>query len=111
MHFSDMKRDHEGSVRKIADFLGYEPAAQQWPAILEFTSFPWMKRHEHKFEIRQAAHLPILDSGAMVRKGNAGGAREDGVTATMSAELKTLGKGILADEQALEWLYAGGALC
>lgn len=111
MHFSDMKRDHEGSVRKIADFLGFEPTSEQWPVILEFTSFPWMKRHEHKFEIRHAAHVPMLDSGAMVRKGNAGAAREDGVTPAMSVELKTLGRGILADQQALNWLYAGGALC
>lgn len=111
MHFSDMKRDHEGSVRRIAAFLGFEPTSEQWPSILEFTSFPWMKRHEHKFEVRHAAHLPILDSGAMVRKGNAGVAREDGVTLTMSDELKTLGKEILADQQALNWLYAGGAFC
>jgi aryl sulfotransferase len=110
MHFSDMKRDHEGSVRKIADFLGFEPQPDEWPAILEYTSFPWMKRHEHKFEIRHAADVPILDSGAMVRKGKTGAAREDGVTPEMSAELKTLGKGMLADQQALEWLYAGGAL-
>ena len=46
----------------------------------------------------------------MVRTGNAGVASEDGVTSTMSAELKTLGKGILADQHALDWLYAGGAL-
>jgi aryl sulfotransferase len=111
MHFSDMKRDHEGSVRKIAHFLGFEPTSEQWPVILEFTSFPWMKRHEHKFEIRHAAHVPMLDSGAMVRKGDAGAAREDGVTPAMSVELKTFGKGILADQQALDWLYAGGALC
>jgi hypothetical protein len=31
-----MKRDHEGSVRRIADFLGFSPAAEQWLAIEEF---------------------------------------------------------------------------
>jgi hypothetical protein len=110
MHFSDMKRDHEGSVRRIADFLGFEPAAEQWPAILEYTSFPWMKLHEHKFEIRHAADVPVLDSGAMVRKGKIDAAHEDGVTPAMSAELKAIGQEMLADRQAFEWLYFGGAL-
>jgi aryl sulfotransferase len=110
LHFSDMKRDHAGSVRRIADFLGFTPSAEQWPRILEYTSFPWMKRHEHKFEIRHAAQVPVLDSGAMVRKGKTGAAEEDGVTPEMSAELKALGQGMLADRQALDWLYEGGAL-
>ena len=109
-HEKNMKRDHEGSVRRIADFLGFEPTAEEWPAILEYTSFPWMKQNEHKFEIRHAAHTPILDPGAMVRKGKAGAARDDGVTPEMSAELETMGKELLPDEQAFEWLYKGGAL-
>ena len=106
-HFSDMKRDHEGSVRKIANFLGFAPTAKQWPAILEYTSFPWMKRHEHKFELLHAAHVPILDSGAMVRKGKIGAAHEDGVTPEMSSTLKSLGTELVSDKQALEWLYSG----
>jgi aryl sulfotransferase len=110
LHFADMKRDHEGSLRRVADFLGFEPSAEEWPAILEYTSFPWMKQHEHKFEIRRAAHVPVLDPGAMVRKGKAGAAREDGVTPEMSAELAKMGRELLPDEQAFEWLYKGGAL-
>jgi aryl sulfotransferase len=110
MHFSDMKRDHEGSVRKIASFLGYEPTTEQWSAILEYTSFPWMKQHEHKFEIHHAADVPILDPGAMVRKGKTGAAHEDGVTPKMSAELRAMGEEMLPDPQAREWLYKGGAL-
>jgi hypothetical protein len=110
MHFADMKRDHAASVRQIADFLGFEPTAEQWPAILEYTSFAWMKRHEHKFELRHAADVPILDPGAMVRKGRIGAAEEDGVTADMAAELEALGREALPDEQAFKWLYQGGAL-
>lgn len=110
IHFSDMKRDHEGSVRRIADFLDFEPTAEQWPSILEYTSFPWMKRHESRFEIRHAADVPILDSGAMVRKGKIGAAQEDGVTEKMSSELKNMGEELLPDERAMEWLYSGGTL-
>ena len=59
IHFNEMKNDHEGSVRKIAAHLGFEPTAEQWPKILEYTSFKWMKQNQRKFEIarccRQAA--------------------------------------------------------
>jgi hypothetical protein len=110
MHFADMKRDHEGSVRRIADFLGFELTAEQWPAVLEYTSFRWMKRHEHKFELRHAADVPVLDPGAMVRKGRIGAAEEDGVTPGMAAELEALGREALPDEQAFKWLYQGGEL-
>jgi len=51
LHFADMKRDHEGSVRKIAEFLGYEPAADEWPTILECTS----SRGRRMCNIRPAA--------------------------------------------------------
>ncbi len=110
LHFADMKRNHEGSVRRIAEFLGFTPAAGQWPAILDYTSFPWMKEHEDKFEVRLAAHMPILDSGAMVRKGKIGSAPEDGVTPVMSSELRTAGQGLLHDQEAVAWLYSGGPL-
>jgi len=110
LHFSDMKRDHEGSVRKIADFLGFTPTAEQWPAILEYTSFPWMKKHEDKFEARLASAVPVLTPGGMMRKGKTGAAKEDGVTPAMSEELRSLGAQLLTDERAMRWLYEGGSL-
>jgi len=110
LHFANLKSDHEGSMRRIAEFLGFKPTAQQWPAILEYTSFPWMKRHEDKFEVRLAAHMPILDSGAMVRKGKVGTAHEDGVTSGMSLELRAIGREFLNDQEAFDWLYSGGPL-
>lgn len=110
MHYADMKRDHEGSVRKIATFLGFNPLPEQWPTILECTSFPWMKANEAKFEIRKAAETPILDAGAMVRKGKAGAAHEDGMTPAIAAELAALGREILPDEAAFEWFYHGGRI-
>jgi aryl sulfotransferase len=110
LHFSDMKADHEGSVRKIARFLGFRPTAKQWPKILEYTSFAWMKAHEDKFEIRTATPVPILDSGAMMRKGRVGAADDDGVTPEISADIARIGREILKDDAALEWFYRGGAL-
>ncbi|MDE3028967.1 MAG: sulfotransferase domain-containing protein, partial [Paracoccaceae bacterium] len=110
LHFSDMKRDHEGSIRKVAKFIGVEPAADQWPAILEYTSFPWMKRHEDKFEASTAGKVPILKSGAMIRKGEVGKAEADGMTEEISKHLRGLGTQICPDPAALKWFYEGGDL-
>jgi len=108
LHFSDMLADHEGSVRKIARFLGLRPTPKQWPKILEYTSFAWMKAHEDKFELRRAAAIPVLDSGAMVRRGVVGAAKDDGVTPEISADIARLGREVLKDDAAFEWFYGGG---
>ena len=110
LHYSDMKRDHKASVQKIADFLGVEPTADQWPAILEYTSFPWMKRHEDKFEARTACKIPILKTGAMIRKGEVGEAKSDGMTDDISLHLRQLGSQICPDPIAVKWFYKGGDL-
>jgi hypothetical protein len=110
LHFSDMKRDHEGSVRKIARFLGFEPSDAQWPTVLECTSFQWMKQHEACFELRAVTEVQILNPGAMVRKGRVGAAHEDGVTPAIAAELAQMGREVVTDPEALEWAYRGGPL-
>jgi hypothetical protein len=67
-----------------------------------------MKAHEDKFELRSLAEPPILEPGAMVRKGQVGASREDGVTAELSATIEGLGRHVLTDEAAFAWLYDGG---
>jgi hypothetical protein len=109
-HFSDMKRDHEASIRRIADFLGAEPGDDEWPAILEYTSFPWMKRNQDKFEAHTVGKVPILKSGAMIRKGEVGKAKSDGMTDEIARHLREVGERICPDRDAVAWLYEGGAL-
>lgn len=108
MHFADMKRDREGSIRKIAQFLDIEPTAEQWPKILEYTSFDWMKRHENKFEAATVGKVPILKTGAMIRKGEAGSAKADGMTDEIARHLRNLGNQVCPDTAALNWFYEGG---
>lgn len=110
LHFSDMKHNHETSIRKIADFLGITPAPEQWPAILEYTSFAWMKQHEDKFEASTAGDVPILKSGAMIRKGQAGHAKSDGMTDEIARHLHEVGSRICTDPVAVKWYYEGGNL-
>jgi aryl sulfotransferase len=110
LHYADMKRDHEGSIRKIADFLGFEPSEAEWPAILEYTSFPWMKAHQDKFEVGTIAQVPVLKSGAMVRRGQVGAAKEDGMSEGIAAAIRERGQQMIEDAAALQWLYEGGPL-
>jgi hypothetical protein len=107
LHFADLKRDQEGSVRRVADFLGFEVSDAQWPAILEYTSFSWMKAHEEKFEHRSLS-VPILNRGGMIRKGQVGASAEDGVTEAIHDTIAEIGHSVLDDERAFDWCYYGG---
>jgi len=45
LHFSDMKRDLPGSIRRVADFLEIEIDETRHPQIVEHCSFDYMKAH------------------------------------------------------------------
>ena len=53
-----------------------------------------MKANETKFETLPTP-VPALESGAMIRKGKTGAAREDGMTDQIAAELRTFGSKII----------------
>jgi hypothetical protein len=111
IHYSDMVKDHEGSIRKISDFLGYGPYTdEEWGDILELTSFPWMKKHEMKFEARTIWEVPALLPGAMMRQGSFGLARKEGISEDIASEIKERGMSVLTDEKVLDWMYNGGEL-
>jgi aryl sulfotransferase len=45
LHYSSLKADMPGEIRRIADFLSIRIDEAKWPAILEHCSFDYMKRH------------------------------------------------------------------
>jgi len=110
LHYADMKRDHEGSIRKIAKFLNIEPSANQWSAILKYTSFAWMKANEKKFEAHSVSSVPLLKSGAMIRKGVAGQSNADGMTDEIARHMREVGNHMFSNSAAIGWLYEGGKL-
>ena len=67
-----------------------------------------MKAHEDKFELRTIVDIPILDSGAMIRKGHVGASAEDGITPQIPTTIAEIGHTILTDPQAFEWCHHGG---
>jgi aryl sulfotransferase len=110
VHYADLKHEPEATIRRIAQFLDFDVDDTRWPAILEYTSFSWMKAHEDKFELRHVGDIPPLDPGGMIRKGQVGSSAEDGITPELSARIAEIGRSILTDPQAFEWCYHGGAL-
>ena len=46
----------------------------------------------------------------MIRKGETGSAKADGMTDGIAQHLHQVGSQILPDRDAIEWLYAGGKL-
>ena len=45
LHFSDLKRDMPGQMRRIAAFLDIPTDEAQWEEIVQYCSFDWMKRN------------------------------------------------------------------
>jgi aryl sulfotransferase len=45
VHFANLKKELEGEIRRIGDFLDIEIAPEDWPKIVEHCSFAYMKAH------------------------------------------------------------------
>jgi aryl sulfotransferase len=71
IHFNDLKRDLEGEMRKLADFLDCDVPEESWPALLEHCSFDWMKAHAEQVTPLAGA---IFEGGAgkFINKGTNG---------------------------------------
>jgi aryl sulfotransferase len=48
VHYAAMTRDLAGQMRRIAEFLGVTMDEADWPNVLEYCSFDWMKRNATK---------------------------------------------------------------
>lgn len=75
--FDEMKADLEGTVRRIAGLMGVELAPEELARVVEQSSFPAMKRDNHKFA--PLAPFPfnkLLRQPEMIRKGERRGSAE-----------------------------------
>ena len=94
VHFADLKRDMEGEMRGIADFLGVKVAAGKWPELVEHCTFDYMKKHAAKSAPLGGA---FWEGGAetFINKGTNGRWRDlltrDDVTAYETRALEELG--------------------
>merc|ERR1712137_994657 len=108
LHYADMVKNHTGTVRKVATFLGYDLPLSTFDRVCEYTSFAWMKEHGDKFSFQHVSPVPIIQPGGMVRKGEIGGGKRALSPEVMVAFEELLSKE-LTEEQAT-WLTSGGIL-
>jgi hypothetical protein len=94
--FKEMRRDLEGSVRRVAEFMGVDASPEVVRRVTERSTFDYMKSIDHKFSVWNL--VPWSKTISMVRKGSEGGAAElltkaqqRRVDDYFTAELKRLG--------------------
>jgi aryl sulfotransferase len=74
IHYDDLQRDLEGSMREVADRLGIEIDGPAWPGLVRAASFSEMRA---KAELALPDRTGVLrDPGAFFRRGTSGAARE-----------------------------------
>ncbi len=105
VHFNDLKRDLEGGMRDIANYLEIDVPEDRWPAIVNYCSFDYMKAHAEK-----SAPLGgvLWEGGAQsfINKGTNGRWR-DLLSAEDIAAYEARAKAELGDACA-QWLANGG---
>lgn len=74
LRYEQVVADLAGTVRRVADFCGFEVRDEDMPRIVERCGLPFMKRYNEKFDPR----LSRFSSGApeFIRKGGGGGGEE-----------------------------------
>jgi hypothetical protein len=72
MFYEDMKKDPQGCINQVAEFLQVELTEEQFNKVLEKSSFSYMKANDEKFAppAWDAGHVP------MVRSGESGNSKE-----------------------------------
>lgn len=74
--FSDLLRDLPGRVDAIAEWMGVELEASERSAVLERSSFAYMKSIDHAFAPPRSVFAPLRSAPVMMRSGKSRGGRE-----------------------------------
>lgn len=104
VHFSELKRDLPGTIRQIAKFLQISINESSWAAILEHSSFDWMKKNATK-SVPLGGRFWDAGAGVFIHKG-VNGRWADVLTAVESAEYERIAVSQLGPECA-QWLATG----
>ena len=104
LHYNHLKRDMSGEMKALAEFLEIPVRSQDWPRILEYCSFDWMKANATKSVPLGGA---FWDAGAQVfiNKG-VNGRWKDTLTAADNAAYEARAKKELGEDCA-HWLATG----
>ena len=107
VHFSNLKRDMPGEIRRIASFLDIPINESSWPSVLEHCSFEWMKKNATRSVPLGGA---FWDAGAevFIHKG-VNGRWAESLTVDEAVEYEKLAEAELGTECAC-WLATGDCM-
>lgn len=74
LSFKTMKRDLEGTVRRVAAFLDIDASPALIQDVVRQSTFEYMRGIDHKFSMGRV--IPWREPGRMIRKGTQGGSSE-----------------------------------
>lgn len=74
--FEEMKADSRRAIERMATLLGVDLTEQELAAVIERSSFDYMKSIGHKFDTMGISPPWVRPHGAMVRRGTRGSASE-----------------------------------
>lgn len=96
--FRDMKQDHAGAVKQVAEFLDVQLTDEELAAVIHKSTFSYMQTIENKFTPIPKGTLPWGEGLKMMREGKSGNSRElltieqqRSIDAHCQAELASLG--------------------
>lgn len=115
LHYTDLKKDIKGNLRKIAKFLGVSVPEHSWSMIEEKVSLKWMQDNEDifKYDITSKyfkGNIMNSEKGSMIRKGGVGDGK-DALTPEQEKKWQQLNDEYFKDKPGLaEWIVSGGPL-
>jgi aryl sulfotransferase len=74
VHYADLQADLEGQMRRVADRLGVEVAAEAWPRLVEAAT--WESMRARAGELVPDTSGVLKDPRAFFRSGTSGGGRQ-----------------------------------
>lgn len=104
VHYTQLKDDLPGQMRRIADFLDIEVPEDRWPTLVEHCEFPYMKARAASFAMLGGAAW-IGGAETFVHKGTNGRWR-DVLTAEDNARYEEMAQRELGEDLA-RWLATG----
>ena len=74
VHYEDLERDLAGTMRHLADRLGFDVPAERWPVLVEAAGFEAMRRRAD--ELAPDRRGALRDRQRFFRRGTSGAGRE-----------------------------------
>ena len=106
LHYSDLARDLDGEMKRLADCLGISVAAETWPTLVRAATFSQMREHSDQLAPDERLGL-IKDPGKFFRAGTSGGWRNHLTADDLARYLERLTAE--ASPELIRWLHHGAA--